>query len=174
MHTGFIEVDDELRTSVEGIWAMGDCNGKGAWTHTSYNDYEIVAGNRKQPGSRHVSDRITAYNVYIDPPLGRAGMTEGEVRKSGRNALVATRPMTKVGRAVEKGESKGFLKILVDADSHEILGASFLGIECDEVIHCVLDTMYAKGTSQTLLKAMHIHPTVSELVPTLLGGLKPL
>ena len=171
---GFIEVDGELRTNVEGIWATGDCNGKGAWTHTSYNDYEIVAENRKEPDSRHVSDRITAYNVYIDPPLGRAGMTEDQVRKSGRKALMATRPMTKVGRAFEKGETKGFLKILVDADSHEILGASFLGIECDEVIHCILDTMYSKGTYLTLLRAMHIHPTVSELVLTLLRDLKPL
>ncbi len=171
---GFIEVDDELRTSVDGIWAMGDCNGKGAWTHSSYNDYEIVSANRKQPHSRRVSDRITAYNVYIDPPLGRVGMTESEVRKSGRKALVATRPMTRVGRAVEKGEDKGFLKILVAADTHEILGASFLGVECDEAIHCVLDTMYAKGTSATLLNAMHIHPTVSELIPTLLHDLKPL
>ena len=171
---GFIEVDGELRTHVEGIWATGDCNGKGAWTHTSYNDYEIVAENRKEPDSRHVSDRITAYNVYIDPPLGRAGMTEDQVRKSGRKALMATRPMTKVGRAFEKGETKGFLKILVDADSHEILGASLLGIECDEVIHCILDTMYSKGTYLTLLRAMHIHPTVSELVLTLLRDLKPL
>ena len=171
---GFVEVDDELRTNVPGIWAMGDCNGKGAFTHTSYNDYEIVSDNRKQPHSRRVSDRITAYNVYIDPPLARAGLTESEVRKSGRKALVATRPMTKVGRAVEKGESKGFLKILVAADTDEILGASFLGVECDEVIHCVLDTMYSKGTAHTLRNAMHIHPTVSELIPTLLHDLKPL
>ena len=171
---GYIEVDDELRSSVPGVWALGDCNGKGAWTHTSYNDYEIVAANRKQPGSRRVSDRIQAYNVYIDPPLARAGLSETEVRHAGTAALMATRLMTKVGRAAEKGETKGFLKILVDAASHQILGASLLGVECDEVIHCILDTMYAKAPYQTLQRAMHIHPTVSELIPTLLGDLKPL
>ncbi len=171
---GHVEVDDELRTNVPGIWALGDCNGKGAWTHTSYNDYEIVAANRKNPGSRHVSDRITAFNVYTDPPLGRCGMSETEVRKSGRKALMAIRPMTKVGRAVEKGESKGFLKIMVDAESGQILGACLLGVECDEVIHCILDTMYAKAPYQMLLNAMHIHPTVSELILTLLRDLKPL
>ena len=171
---GYIEVDDELRTNVEGTWAMGDCNGRGAWTHTSYNDYEIIAANRKVPGSRRVSDRIQAYNVYIDPPLGRAGMSETDVRKSGKRALMAIRPMTKVGRANEKGETKGFLKVLVDADSHQILGACLLGVECDEVIHCILDTMYAKAPYETLQQAMHIHPTVSELIPTLLGDLKPL
>ncbi len=171
---GHIEVDDELRTSVPGIWALGDCNGKGAWTHTSYNDYEIVAANRAKPGSRRVSDRIEAYNIYIDPPLARCGMSETAVRKAGKRALMATRPMTKVGRASEKGETKGFLKILVDAETELILGACLLGVECDEVIHCILDTMYAKVTYRTLQRAMHIHPTVSELVPTLLGDLKPL
>ena len=171
---GYIEVDDELRSSVPGVWALGDCNGKGAWTHTSYNDYEIVAANRKRPGSRRVSDRIQAYNVYIDPPLARAGLSETEVRHAGTAALMAIRPMTKVGRAAEKGETKGFLKILVDANSHAILGASLLGVECDEVIHCILDTMYARAPYQILQRAMHIHPTVSELIPTLLGDLKPL
>ena len=171
---GYIEVDDELRTNVPGIWALGDANGKGAWTHTSYNDYEIVAANRKQPGSRRVSDRIQAYNVYIDPPLARCGLSESAVRKTGKAALMAIRPMTKVGRANEKGETKGFLKVLVDAESNQILGAGLLGVECDEVIHCILDTMYAKAPYQTLQHAMHIHPTVSELIPTLLGSLKPL
>lgn len=171
---GYIVVDDELRTNVPGIWAMGDANGKGAFTHTSYNDFEIVAADRVHPGSRRVSDRIEAYNVYIDPPLARCGMSETAVRKSGKPALMAIRPMTKVGRAIEKGETKGFLKILVDAESNQILGASLLGVECDEVIHCILDTMYAKAPYQTLQRAMHIHPTVSELIPTLLGDLKPL
>jgi len=171
---GYIIVDDELRTNVPGIWAMGDANGEGAFTHTSYNDFEIVAANRTQPGSRRVSDRIEAYNVYIDPPLARCGMSETAVRKSGKPALMAIRPMTKVARASEKGETKGFLKILVDAESNQILGASLLGVECDEVIHCILDTMYAKAPYQTLQRAMHIHPTVSELIPTLLGDLKPL
>ena len=171
---GFIEVDDELRTNVAVIWAMGDANGKGAFTHTSYNDFEIVAANRAQSGSRRVSDRIEAYNVYIDPPLARCGMSETAVRKSGKPALMAIRPMTKVARASEKGETKGFLKILVDAESNQILGASLLGVECDEVIHCILDIMYAKSPYQTLQRAMHIHPTVSELIPTLLGDLKPL
>ena len=171
---GYITVDDQLRTSVPGIWALGDCNGRGGFTHTSYNDYEIAAANILDNQPRRVSDRITAYNLYIDPPLGRAGMTEAEVRKSGRRALVATRPMTRVGRAVEKGETRGFMKILVDADSREILGASILGTGGDEVIHCILDVMYARAPYTVLQRAMHIHPTVSELVPTLLGDLKPL
>jgi pyruvate/2-oxoglutarate dehydrogenase complex dihydrolipoamide dehydrogenase (E3) component len=171
---GYIQVDDELRTNIPGIWALGDANGKGAWTHTSYNDFEIVAANRKQAGSRRVSDRILAYNVYIDPPLARCGLSESAVRKTGKPALMAVRPMTKVGRAIEKGETKGFLKVLVDAQSHLILGASLLGVECDEVVHCILDTMYANAPYQTLQNAMHIHPTVSELIPTLLGDLKPL
>jgi pyruvate/2-oxoglutarate dehydrogenase complex dihydrolipoamide dehydrogenase (E3) component len=171
---GYIVVDDQLQTSVPGIWALGDCNGKGAFTHTSYNDFEIVAGNLLDGDSRRVSDRIQAYALYIDPPLGRAGMTEADVRKSGRKALVATRPMTKVGRAVEKGESQGFMKVMVDADSEEILGAAILGMSGDEVIHSILDVMYAKAPYTVIRRAMHIHPTVSELVPTLLGDLKPL
>lgn len=171
---GYIQVDDQLRTSVPGIWALGDCNGKGAFTHTSYNDFEIVAANLLDNDPRKVSDRIPAYALYIDPPLGRAGMTEAEVRQSGRKALIGTRPMTKVGRAVEKGETQGFLKILVDAESHQILGASLLGTGCDEVIHTILDMMYAKAPYTVMQRAMHIHPTVSELLPTLLGELKPL
>ena len=132
---GYIQVDDQLRTNVPGIWAMGDCNGKGAFTHTSYNDWEIVAANILDHDPRRISDRITAYALYIDPPLGRAGMTEAEVRRTGRKALIGKRPMTKVGRAVEKGETQGFMKILVDAETKEILGAALLGTGCDEVIH---------------------------------------
>jgi len=171
---GFITVDDSLRTNVPGIWALGDCNGRGGFTHTSYNDYEIVAGDLLNGENRKVSDRITAYALYIDPPLGRAGMTDDEIRRSGRKALSGQRPMTKVGRAVEKGESQGFMKITVDAETKEILGAAILGIGGDEAIHCILDTMYAKQPYTTLQRAMHIHPTVAELIPTMLGELKPL
>lgn len=171
---GYIQVDDQLQTNVPGIYALGDCNGRGAFTHTSYNDYEIVAANLLDHDPRRVSDRITAYALYIDPPLGRAGMTEAEVRKSGRRALLGKRPMTRVGRAVEKGETQGFMKILVDAETKEILGASLLGIECDEVIHSILDVMYAKAPYTVIQRAMHIHPTVTELIPTMLGELKPL
>jgi pyruvate/2-oxoglutarate dehydrogenase complex dihydrolipoamide dehydrogenase (E3) component len=175
---GYITVDDTLAANVPGIWALGDCNGRGGFTHTSYNDYEIAAANILDNGARRVSDRITAYNLYIDPPLGRVGMTEAEVReevrKSGRRALIATRLMTRVGRAVEKGETRGFMKILVDADTREILGASILGTGGDEAIHCILDVMYAKAPYTVLQRAVHIHPTVSELIPTMLGDLKPL
>jgi pyruvate/2-oxoglutarate dehydrogenase complex dihydrolipoamide dehydrogenase (E3) component len=171
---GYIEVDDQLRTNVEGIWALGDCNGKGGFTHTSYNDFEIVAANLLDGDPRKVSDRIRAYALYTDPPLGRAGMTEAEVRKSGKPALMATRPMTKVGRAVEKGETQGFMKILVDAETKRILGAAILGTGGDEVIHSILDVMYANAPYTVIQRAMHIHPTVSELVPTMLGDLKPL
>jgi pyruvate/2-oxoglutarate dehydrogenase complex dihydrolipoamide dehydrogenase (E3) component len=171
---GYIQVDDQLRTNVPGIYALGDCNGRGAFTHTAYNDYEIVAANLLDGDPRRVSDRITAYALYIDPPLGRAGMTEAEARKSGRKVLLAKRPMTRVGRALEKGETQGFMKILIDAETKEILGASLLGIECDEVIHSILDVMYAKAPYTVIQRAMHIHPTVTELIPTMLGELKPL
>jgi len=171
---GYILVDDQLRTNVPGIWAMGDCNGKGAFTHTSYNDFEIVAANLLDHDPRRVSDRILTYALYIDPPLGRAGMTEAEVLKSGRKALVGKRPMTKVGRAEEKGETQGFMKIVVDAETHEILGAALLGTGCDEAIHCILDTMYAKAPYTVIQRAVHIHPTVAELIPTMLGELKPV
>ena len=171
---GYIVTDDQLRTGVPGIWALGDCNGKGAFTHTSYNDGEIASANLLDNDPRRVSDRITAYALYVDPPLGRAGMTEGEVRKSGRKALIGKRPMTKVGRAVEKGETQGFMKAIVDAETHAILGAAILGVGGDEVIHSILDVMYAKAPYTVIQRAVHIHPTVSELVPTMLGELKEM
>jgi pyruvate/2-oxoglutarate dehydrogenase complex dihydrolipoamide dehydrogenase (E3) component len=171
---GYIAVDDQLKTNVEHIWAMGDCNGKGAFTHTSYNDFEIVAANLLDNDPRRVSDRITTYALYIDPPLGRAGMTVGQVRASGRKALVGKRPMTRVGRAVEKGETQGFMKVVVDADTDEILGAAILGVGGDEAIHAILDVMSAKAPYTTLSRTMHIHPTVSELIPTMLQEMSPL
>ena len=171
---GYIVVDDQLRTSVEGIWALGDCNGKGAFTHTSYNDYEIVAANLLGGGPRSVADRIPAYALYIDPPLGRAGLTEDQARARGAPVLIGKRPMTRVSRAVEKGETQGFMKVLVDARTRRILGAAILGTGGDEVIHEILDVMYAGAPSTLLQKAMHIHPTVSELIPTMLGELTPL
>ena len=171
---GYILVDDQLRTSVPGVWALGDCNGKGAFTHTSYNDFEIAAANLLDHDPRRVSDRIPAYALYIDPPLGRAGLTEAEVRKTGRGTLIGKRPMTKVARAVEKGETQGFMKVLIDAETKQILGASILGTGGDEVVHSILDIMYAKAPYTVIQRAVHIHPTVSELVPTMLGELRPL
>jgi len=171
---GYILVDDQLRTNVPGIWALGDCNGRGGFTHTSYNDFEIVAANLLDNETRSVTDRIRAYNLYIDPPLGRCGMTERKARTSRRRVLIGRRPMTRVGRAVEKGESQGFMKVLVDRDSKEILGASILGTGGDEVIHCILDMMYARAPYTVMQRAMHIHPTVSELIPTMLGELQPI
>jgi pyruvate/2-oxoglutarate dehydrogenase complex dihydrolipoamide dehydrogenase (E3) component len=171
---GYVVVDDELRTSVPGIWALGDANGRGAFTHTSYNDYEIVAANLLDGGHRRVTDRIPAYALYIDPPLGRAGMTEREARASGRKVLAATMMMSRVGRARERGETQGFMKILVDAQTRLILGAALLGIEADEAIHSILDVMYAGAPYTVIQNAVHIHPTVTELIPTLLADLKPL
>lgn len=171
---GYIEVDDQLKTNIDHIWALGDCNGKGAFTHTSYNDFEIVAANLLDDDSRKVSDRITTYALYIDPPLGRAGMTVRQARDSGRTVLVGKRPMTRVGRAVEKGETQGFMKIVVDADTDEILGAAIFGVGGDEAVHCVLDVMSAKAPYTTLSRTMHIHPTVSELIPTVLQELTAL
>jgi len=171
---GYIVVDDELRTSVPGIWALGDANGRGAFTHTSYNDYEIVAANLLDSGHRRVTDRIPAYALYIDPPLGRAGMTEREARASGRKVLAATMMMSRVGRARERGETQGFMKVWVDAQTRLILGAALLGIEADEAIHSILDVMYAGAPYTVIQNAVHIHPTVTELIPTLLADLKPL
>ena len=171
---GYVVVDDQLKTNVDHIWAMGDCNGKGAFTHTSYNDFEIVAANLLDDDPRRVSDRIPTYALYIDPPLGRAGLTVDEVRKSGRKALLGKRPMTKVGRAVEKGETQGFMQVVVDADTHEILGAAILGVGGDEAIHCILDVMSAKAPYTTLSRTVHIHPTVCELIPTMLEEMSPL
>jgi pyruvate/2-oxoglutarate dehydrogenase complex dihydrolipoamide dehydrogenase (E3) component len=171
---GFVVVDDMLQTNVAGVWALGDCNGRGAFTHTSYNDYEIVAANLLRQESRRVTDRIVTYAIFTDPPLARVGMTEAEVRESNRRALVGVRPMSHVGRAHERGETRGFLKVLVDAETGLILGACFFGIEADEAIHCVTDVMYARKPFTTITHAVHIHPTVSELVPTVLEDLKPL
>jgi pyruvate/2-oxoglutarate dehydrogenase complex dihydrolipoamide dehydrogenase (E3) component len=171
---GYITVDDELRTNVPGIWALGDCNGRGAFTHTAWNDFEIVAANLLDGEHRRVSDRITAYALYTDPPLGRVGMTEADVRKSGRRVLVGKIAMEDVSRAFERGETEGFMKMLIDADTREILGASFLGMGGDEVIHCVLDVMYAKAPYTVIERAVHIHPTVAEFIPSMLGDLAPL
>jgi pyruvate/2-oxoglutarate dehydrogenase complex dihydrolipoamide dehydrogenase (E3) component len=170
---GYIVVDDQLLTNVPGIWALGDCNGRGAFTHTSYNDYEIVADNLFNADHRRVSDRIQAYALYVDPPLGRCGMTDAELRKSGRRALAVKFPMSKVSRAYEKGEMQGFVKICVDAETKQILGAAILGTGGDEVIHVLLDVMYAKAPYTVVQRAMHIHPTVSEYLPTILGKLEP-
>ncbi len=171
---GYIEVDDELRTNVDGVWALGDVNGRGAFTHTSYNDYEIVAANLLDHDRRRVTDRIPAYALFIDPPLGRAGMTTREVRTSGRKALVGRMQMSRVGRARERSETQGFMQVLVDAENQRILGAALLGTEGDEAIHSILDIMTAGAPYTVLRRAMHIHPTVSELLPTLLGDLQPL
>ena len=171
---GFIEVDDELRTSVPGIWALGDANGRGAFTHTSYNDYEIVAANLLDGDRRRVSDRIPVYALFTDPPLARVGMTEREVRAKGRPALVGRMQMARVGRARERSETSGFMQVLVDAETKKILGAALLGIEADEAIHCIIDVMNAGAPYTAITRSVHIHPTVAELIPTLLGSLKPL
>jgi pyruvate/2-oxoglutarate dehydrogenase complex dihydrolipoamide dehydrogenase (E3) component len=170
---GYITVDENLATSVPGIWALGDCNGRGAFTHTSYNDHEIVAANLLDGADRRVSARVPAYALYIDPPLGRCGMTEAQARASGRPLLVSKRPMARVGRAVEKGETDGFMKVVADAETRRILGAAILGVEGDEAIHGILDAMHADLPYPVLRWAVPIHPTVSELIPTLLEGLSP-
>ena len=171
---GFIRVDEQLRTNVPGVWALGDVNGRGAFTHTSWNDYEIVVANLLDADPRRVSERISAYALYIDPPLGRAGTSEREVRASGRSALIGKMPMTRVGRAFERGETLGFMKILVDAPTKTILGAALLGLNGDEIVHTILDLMYAKAPCTVVGRAMHIHPTVAELLPTLVQNMKPL
>ncbi len=171
---GFIAVDDRLATNVPGIWAIGDANGRGAFTHTSYNDYEILVANMFDGDPRKVSDRITAYGLFIDPPLGRAGMTEREIRESGSKALIGKMMMARVGRVLERSETDGFMKVLVDAETECILGAAILGIGGDEAIHSILDVMYADAPYTVIQRAVHIHPTVTELIPTLLGDLEPL
>jgi pyruvate/2-oxoglutarate dehydrogenase complex dihydrolipoamide dehydrogenase (E3) component len=171
---GYIKVDEQCRTTAEGVWAVGDANGRGAFTHTSWNDHEIVAANLFDDDPRRIKDRITCYALFIDPPLGRAGMNEAEAKASGRKLLAAKMPMARVGRAREMGETQGFMKVLVDADSKELLGAAILGLNGDEIVHSLLDVMYAKKPYTTIQRAVHIHPTVTELVPTLLGTLKPL
>lgn len=170
---GFIGVDDRLKTNIDHIYALGDCNGQGAFTHTSYNDFEIVAANLLDGDDRKVSDRIKTYALYIDPPLGRVGMTEREARATGRKLLIGTRPMSRVGRAVEKGEALGFMKVIADAGTGEILGASIFGTGGDEAVQSILDVMYARKPYTMITRAMHIHPTVSELIPTVFGDMKP-
>ena len=171
---GFIKVDDQLATNVPGIWAIGDANGRGAFTHTSWNDYEIVAANLFDNDPRRVSDRILCYGLFIDPPLGRIGMTEQQARDSGKEVLIGKMPMKRVGRARERGETDGFMKILIDAADNKILGAAIFGIGGDEVVHSLLDVMYAGAPYTTIQRATHIHPTVTELIPTLLGNLESL
>jgi pyruvate/2-oxoglutarate dehydrogenase complex dihydrolipoamide dehydrogenase (E3) component len=171
---GFVKVDDACRTSAEGVWCMGDANGRGAFTHTAWNDYEIVAANLFDNDSRRIADRIPCYALFIDPPLGRVGMNEDAARKSGRRVLAGKLPMARVGRAREAGETQGFMKALVDAESQALLGAAILGLNGDEIVHSLLDVMYARAPYTTIQRAMHIHPTVTELVPTLLGNLQPL
>ena len=170
---GYITVDERLESNVPGIFAMGDCNGRGAFTHTSYNDFEIVAANLLDNEQRKVSDRIQTYALYIDPPLGRAGMSETEARKTGRKLLIGTRPMTRVGRAKEKGETLGFMKVIADAETKQILGASLLGTGCDEAVQSILDVMYSGRPYTTITHAVHIHPTISELIPTVFGDMQP-
>ncbi len=171
---GFVLTNEHLQTSIQNIWAMGDCNGRGAFTHTSWNDYEIVADNLIEGGTRSTADRIGVYALFTDPPMAHIGMTEKQARATGRSVLVGKRPMTKVGRAVEKGETVGFMKALVDAETQEILGASIFGVGGDEAIHCLLTCMYAKQPFGLISRAVHIHPTVAKLIPTMLQEMTPL
>jgi pyruvate/2-oxoglutarate dehydrogenase complex dihydrolipoamide dehydrogenase (E3) component len=168
---GYIVVDEQCRTNVDGIWAMGECNGRGAFTHTAYNDHEIVAANLLDKEPRRIADRIQAYALFIDPPLARIGLTEQEAIKQGHDLRVGLRPMTRVGRAIERGETLGFIKVIVDGNSGQLLGAAMLGVNGDEAIHSLLDAMYAKAPYQTITHAVHIHPTVAELLPTTLQNL---
>lgn len=171
---GFLVVDDQCRTNIDGVWALGECNGRGAFTHTSYNDYEIVADAVLGGGTRRLSDRIPCYALYTDPPVGRVGMNLAEARASGRRLLVGERPMSKVGRAKEMSETHGFMRALVDADTERILGAVVFGINGDEVVQSLLDVMYADAPYTVVSRAVHIHPTITELIPTMLQGLRPL
>lgn len=170
---GYVTVNEQLQTNVPHIWALGDCNRRGAFTHMAYNDFEIVAANLLEGGNRRVSDRIPARALYTDPPLAQVGMTEEEARATGRDLLIATRPLRSVARAIEKGETFGLMKAMVDAQTKRILGAMIFGVGGDEAIHCILDVMYADQPYTTITNAVHIHPTVAELIPTLLGSLQP-
>jgi pyruvate/2-oxoglutarate dehydrogenase complex dihydrolipoamide dehydrogenase (E3) component len=169
---GYIKVNDKLATNVPGIWAMGDCNGRGAFTHTAYNDFEIVAENLLDSADRKVTDRTPCYGLFVDPPLGRCGMGEAEAKAKGHRIKIGKRAMTRVGRAVEKGEALGFMKIVVDADTDKILGGAILGPGGDEAIHSILDMIQLGQTADTLRRTVHIHPTVAELIPTIAGELK--
>lgn len=171
---GYISVDEGLATSVDGVYAVGDCNGRGAFTHTSWNDYEIVAANMFDGDTRKVGERILSYALFVDPPLGRVGMTDTQVRASGRPALASKMMMTRVGRAREMGETTGFMKVVVDAQTQKILGAAILGVHGDEVIQVILEVMAANLPYTVINRSVHIHPTVAELLPTLLEGLSPL
>ena len=171
---GYIVVNDQLETSADGVYALGDVNGRGAFTHTSWNDYEIVAANLYDGGTRRVTDRIPIYALFTDPPLGRVGMSVTEARATGRPLLTAKMPMARVGRAREFGETQGFMKIVVNAETKRILGAAMLGLSGDEVVQSVLEVMVADQPYTSFSRGVHIHPTVSELLPTLLEGLKPL
>ena len=171
---GHITVDEQCRTSVAGVWAIGECNGRGAFTHTAYNDFEVVAANLLDGDPRRLGDRIPCYALFTDPPVGRVGMTTQEARASGRRVLVGYRPMTKVGRAREMSETQGFMRALVDADTKLMLGAVVVAVGGDEVVHSVLDVMYARAPFTTISRAVHIHPTISELMPTMLQDLRPL
>jgi pyruvate/2-oxoglutarate dehydrogenase complex dihydrolipoamide dehydrogenase (E3) component len=171
---GYIKVDSQLRTNVPGVFAMGDCNGRGAFTHTSYNDFEILEANLFDGEERGIEDRILTYGLFIDPPLGRAGMTESDVRRKGIKALVARMPMEDVGRAFERSETKGFMKVIVDAETKQLLGAALLGIEGDEIVQGLLEMMYARAPWTVIRRAMHIHPTVYEMIPYMFDSLQPL
>jgi pyruvate/2-oxoglutarate dehydrogenase complex dihydrolipoamide dehydrogenase (E3) component len=168
---GYIKVDEALKTSVPNVYALGDCNGRGAFTHTAYNDYEIVADNLLNGTTRKVTDRIPIYGLFTDPPLGRVGLTETEARRSGRKILLGQMPMSDVARAREKGETRGFMKVVVDADSKEILGAAILGVGGDEAVHSLVDAMYGHLPYTAVQNGVRIHPTLSELIPTVLGEL---
>ncbi|MEP0711329.1 MAG: FAD-dependent oxidoreductase, partial [Algoriphagus sp.] len=171
---GYINVNQQLETNIEGIYALGDCNGEGAFTHTAYNDFEIVQDQLLGDKKRKLSDRITNYALYIDPPMGRAGMTLSQAKDSGKKLLFSRMPMSDISRAKEKGETQGKMEVIIDADSEQILGATVFGTGADEIIGTFLTAMYGKMSYKTLMNSVQTHPTVTELIPTLLQQLKPL